>query len=109
MENSIFESREAYFKMVDGWKQNCSYTDENGNKVQSKISYIDFALYAALRGRDWRKILSPKTREDIIKDIEHTLLKRDPNYISLSMFNGTITPEDITKLREIGIKKWSEM
>lgn len=109
MKTSIFETKEDYLKMIAAWKQNCSFKDEEGKTIQNKISYIDFALYSLLRGKDWRKCLAPNTKANIIYDIEFSLFKRDPKYISLIMFNGIITPEDITKLREIGIKKWSEV
>jgi hypothetical protein len=99
---SIFETKEQYQEFRSNFKK---WYNEEGNK--QKMWASDFALYAAIRGKDWRKCFADNSHETTIASIEMYLMKRKTQYIDLSPFKG-ITTEQIESLREHGIQKWGE-
>lgn len=100
---SIFETKEQYLEMRKTFK-NWYNTEENKHNMQAK----DFALYAAIRGKDWRKCFASNTSEQKIETIEHYLNKTKLDYLYLAPYGETITHEMITALRERGFQKWGE-
>ena len=102
MENktSIFESKEEYFAMVDAWK---AYT--KAEETKSQLAAHDYALYAALRGKDWRKHFAPHSHKTTIQALNFYLLKS--KWIVTAPFGTGITMEKIEQLRALGtIEKW---
>lgn len=100
---SIFESKEqfhAFRKHFKTW-----YNTEDNRK---QLSAKDFALYAILRNRDWRKCFSEHSSKETIGWIESYLTKTKPQYLYLAPFGEFITEEMIATLREQGIQKWGE-
>lgn len=52
--SSFFKDADGYEKMVSLWKSIASNKDE-----RSRLTAFDHFLYAVLRGKDWRKGLTP--------------------------------------------------
>lgn len=98
---SVFETKEKFFKMIDKWKE-----VTNDPELSKGLELKDFAIYALLRGRDWRKCLSPHSREETVDSIEYSIIKS--NYLSLWAFGDTVTTDMIAKLREQGIKRFRD-
>jgi hypothetical protein len=108
MENSLFETKEQYLEMRTNFKK--WYNSEERKSFTAE----DFALYACIRGKDWRKCFAPNSDEQTIERIERYLTKTktqylflDP-YICIEPYNKTVTPEMIELLRNRGIQKWGE-
>ena len=103
MENSIFETKEQYLAMRSNFKQ--WYNTEDNRK---RLNAEDFALYALLRGKDWRKCFSPNSDEKTIERIQRYLTKTKTQYLFLDQYNKTVTLEMIDTLRERDIQQWGE-
>lgn len=102
MENSIFETKEAYLEMRNHFKTWYN-TEDNRKTLQAK----DFALYALLRSRDWKKCFTQNADEQQMEFIHHYLTKTKFQYLNLTPF-GKITEDQINSLREREITKWGE-
>jgi hypothetical protein len=100
---SLFETKEQYLEMRRTFK-NWYNTEENKTNMQAK----DFALYAAIRGKNWRKCFAPNSSEQTIETIYHYLTKTKLDYLYLTPYGSTITQDMITTLRERGFQKWGE-
>lgn len=97
---SIFESKEEFFAMVASWK---AYA--NGEETKNGLAAHDYALYAALRGKDWRKHFAPNSHKSTIQALNFYLLKS--KWIITTPFGPGITMEKIEQLRASGIiEKW---
>lgn len=100
---SIFETKEQFLKMRKEWKR---YT--NDSELRKGLSGEDFALYAIIRGKDWRKGFAATSNDDTIERIESYLNKCKFEYMYTKPFGNTITEEMIAKLRASGIVSWSK-
>ena len=54
----MLETKEEYQKLKNAWSEICN-SDEKFN-----LNICHFAIYAKLRGKDWKKCLSEHTTED---------------------------------------------
>lgn len=100
---SLFETKEQFIGMRDHFRK--WYNTEENRK---QLTAHDFALYALLRGKDWRKCFAPHSDEKTIESIERYLNKTKTQYMFLAPFGTTVTEEMITSLRERGIQAWGE-
>lgn len=100
---TIFETKEEYLQFRTNFKQWYN-TDENRKLLNAQ----DFALYTALRGRDWRKCFTANTDEKKIESIWRYLTKTKFQYLYLTPYGEIITEEKINKLRENGFAQWGE-
>jgi hypothetical protein len=98
---TIFENREAYLQFRNEFRT--WYNTEDNKKL---MDAKDFALYAALRGRDWRKCFTANTDEKKIESIWRYLTKTKFQYLYKTPFGETITEEMIEKLRSNGFIEW---
>lgn len=97
---SLFNSKEEFLAMRDVWKKVTNSED------RTELELIHFCLYAILRNKDWRKCLSPNSKDETIADIEWKLFKSD--YVSLWPFGG-LDKEIIGAIRQKGLKRWNEV
>ena len=100
---SLFETKEQYLKMRTDFR---SWYNTEDNRKQ--LSAEDFALYALLRGKDWRKCFTANSEDKTIERLERYLMKTKTQYLFLTPFGDTVTQEMITIARERGIKAWGE-
>ena len=100
---SLFETKEQFLEMRDHFRKWYN-TDDN----RKQLTANDFALYALLRGKDWRKCFAPNTDDRMIESIERYIKKTKTQYIYLTPFGATVTEEMIGSLRERGILSWGE-
>jgi len=101
MENSIFNDKEHYLQFRANFR-----TWYNNEDKKQLLCASDFALYAALRGRDWRKCFTPNTDPKKIEQIWRYLTKTKFQYLFLKPYGDTITEEMIDRLRENGFAEW---
>lgn len=101
---TLFETKEQYLQMRSNFK-NWYNSKEEG---KATLTAEDFAMYACIRGKDWRKCFAPNSDEKTIERIERYLTKTKLQYIFLTPYGESITTEMIDTLRERGIKKWGE-
>lgn len=94
---ALFETREAFFAMVNTFRRYFQ---------QRTATTTDFALYALLRGRDWRSGLAPNTNEHLVTNLHHRLTRSDPKYLNLTPFGETVTAEVIERVRALGVPAW---
>lgn len=100
---SLFETKEQYLKMRTSFRS--WYNTEDNRK---RLSAGDFALYALLRGKDWRKCFTANSDDKTIERLERYLMHTKTQYLFLEPFGTTVTEEMVTSLRERGIQKWGE-
>lgn len=100
---SVFETKEQYLEMRNHFRKWYN-TDEN----RKQLDAASFALYALLRGKDWRKCFAPNTSDRTIEDIERYIKKTKYAYMYLAPFGSTVTEEMIGSLRERSILSWGE-
>lgn len=98
---SLFETKELYLAMRNNFKN--WYNTEDNRKT---LTASDFALYALIRGKDWRKCFTPNSYLNKIETIENCINNRKAIYLNLTPYGKTVTEEMITILRERGIAKW---
>ncbi len=96
MVKNVFNSKEEYQDMIKAWKESV--------KENKGASTFDLALYAQLRGRDWRKGLAPGTDLELVSRVSHMLTQRDVKYINLLPFKGTVDENTIFEMRSKGIE-----
>jgi hypothetical protein len=92
---SIFETKEQYFEFIKQWRLACNQEDA------AKLTLQNFILYAMFRGRDYKKCISPSSKDDTLANAEYWTKECNPKYLDLSPFGNTITIEMIEKARAI--------
>lgn len=97
---SLFENKEQYLQFRSNFK---TWINQEEHE---HFGAADFALYAALRGKDWRKCFTPNTDPKKIESIWRYLTKTKFQYLFLKPYGETITEEMIEKLRENGFSEW---
>jgi hypothetical protein len=100
---SLFETKEQYLEMRANFRS--WYNTEENRK---RLSAGDFALYALLRGKDWRKCFTANSGDKTIEGLERYLMKTKTQYMFLEPFGSTVSEEMITSFRERGILSWGE-
>lgn len=100
---TLFETKEQYLEMRNNFKQ-----WYNSEERTTNFTAEDFALYASIRGKDWRKCFASNSDEKTIERIERYLTRTKIQYLFLTPYGKTVTPEMIELLRERGIQKWGE-
>lgn len=100
---SLFETKEQYLKMRADFRS--WYNTEDNRK---RLGAEDFALYALLRGKDWRKCFADTTSDSTVEKLHYYLIKMKPQYMFLEPFGDTITEELINSLREREFQRWGE-
>lgn len=98
---SVFETKEQYLEMRSNWKK--FYNTEGGKEC---LNAYHFALYALLRGKDWRKCFAINSNQHTLQWLEYWLFKSE--HMSLIPFGGSVTSKHITQLRAAGIPKWED-
>jgi len=101
---TLFETKESYLKMRSNFKK--WYNTEDNRKT---LTAADFALYALIRNKDWRKCFTPNSDLNKIEEIENIINNRKTCYINLKPYGTTVTEEMITILRKRGIAKWMNL
>ena len=93
----LFDTKEQFFAMIDSFKR----------FFQQRTATTDnFALYALLRGKDWRSGLAPNTNEHLVSSLHFNLAQRDPKFLDLKPFGGAVTAEHIERVRAQGVPAW---
>jgi hypothetical protein len=100
---SIFETKEQYLQMRANFRS--WYNTEDNRK---SLTACDFALYALLRRKDWRKCFTSNTSEKTIELIERYLTKTKTQYMFLTPYGDVVTEEMISSLRGLNIPSWRE-
>lgn len=100
---SVFETKEQYLAMREEWKK-----ATNNKELRKSITGEEYALYAILRKKDWRKAFAETSTDQTIYRIESYLAKCKHEFMYLCSFGDTVTKEMIDKIRENGIQKWDE-
>lgn len=90
---SIFESKEQYLEFIKNWKKACN------DKEGPKLTFEHFILYAMLRGRDYKKCISPSSSDSTIDLAEYIAKGKDFKYLSLWPF-GDISSQLIFEARQ---------
>lgn len=91
---SIFESKEQYLEFIKEWKRSVNDTPEG-----LKLTFEHFILYAILKGRDYKKCISPTSSDSTIDLAEYIAKSKDFKYLDLWPF-GEITNQMVFEARQ---------
>lgn len=102
MRQSVFETKEQYEQFISEWKTWIKSEQKHNTEC------YHFMLYAMLRGRDWRKCITPPSNPNKLVGVEKwRTLRTNLNIIHnewynaelLAPFASAVTPEMLKTLR----------